>query len=213
MTIKEAFQKLANDLSASLRNPFFVGRTLHDDFADIADKIVDAGGSTVTVTPVVTEGTKIATITVDGTGKDLYAPETEVMQVVTEGTKIATINETDIYAPSNGGGSDWTFLGSKKGSGNIALPSTFNEILCCVTTSGTISDSNHKTLSVIIPSAQTGDVNFTIGLPIIPSTSGVSISGSLLYSHDSSNNSIGLNSVYSNGTSIISDATLYIYYR
>lgn len=108
MTIKEAFQKLANDLSASLRNPFFVGRTLHDDFADIADKIVDAGGSTVTVTPVVTEGTKIATITVDGTGKDLYAPETVVTQVVTEGTKIATINETDIYAPSSGGGIDYS---------------------------------------------------------------------------------------------------------
>ena len=78
MTIKEAFQKLANDLSASLRNPFFVGRTLHDDFADIADKIVDAGGSTVTVTPLVTEGTKIATITVDGTGKDLYAPSSGI---------------------------------------------------------------------------------------------------------------------------------------
>ena len=33
------------------------------------------GGSTVVVTPIVTTGTKIATITVDGTGSDLYAPE------------------------------------------------------------------------------------------------------------------------------------------
>lgn len=32
------------------------------------------GGSNVVVTPILTSGTKIATITVDGTGSDLYAP-------------------------------------------------------------------------------------------------------------------------------------------
>ena len=44
MTIKQAFEKLTANLSSSLRNPFFVGRTLHDTFADIAENI-DAGGS------------------------------------------------------------------------------------------------------------------------------------------------------------------------
>lgn len=39
-----------------------------------ADGEGGGGGSNVVVTPIVTTGTKIATITVDGTGSDLYAP-------------------------------------------------------------------------------------------------------------------------------------------
>lgn len=47
MTIKEAFQKLTISLSASMKNPFFIGRRLYQDFADIADNIEEGGsGST-----------------------------------------------------------------------------------------------------------------------------------------------------------------------
>ena len=45
MTIKQAFQKLTADLSSGLRNPFFVGRILHQDFAEIAEEIEGGGGS------------------------------------------------------------------------------------------------------------------------------------------------------------------------
>lgn len=76
MTIKQAFEKLTMVCGAALKNPFFVQRNLHDAFADIAANIEEGGGggSTVEVTPIVTEGTKIATITVDDVGTDLYAP-------------------------------------------------------------------------------------------------------------------------------------------
>lgn len=75
MTIKEAFEKLTAVTAAAMKNPFFVIRKLHDAFADIADKIEGGGGgSTVEVTQVVSSGTKIATITVDGTPTDLFAP-------------------------------------------------------------------------------------------------------------------------------------------
>lgn len=47
MTIKEAFGKLAISLSASMKNPFFIGRRLYQDFADIAENIEEGGsGST-----------------------------------------------------------------------------------------------------------------------------------------------------------------------
>lgn len=75
MTIKQAFEKLTAVTAAAMKNPFFVMRKLHDAFADIADKVEGGGGgSTVEVTQVVSTGTKIATITVDDTPTDLYAP-------------------------------------------------------------------------------------------------------------------------------------------
>ncbi len=106
MTIKEAFEKLTATTAAAMKNPFFVMRKLHDAFADIADKIEGGGGggSTVVVTPIVESGTKIATITVDETPADLYAPNVSVVQELTEGTKIGSVAGTDLYAPSGGGG-------------------------------------------------------------------------------------------------------------
>lgn len=75
MTIKQAFEKLTAVTAAAMKNPFFVMRKLHDAFADIADKVEGGGGgSTVEVTQVLSSGTKIATITVDDTPTDLYAP-------------------------------------------------------------------------------------------------------------------------------------------
>lgn len=76
MTIKEAFQKLSKVTNAGVKNPWFVIRNLGQTFADVADNVVDAGGSTVEVDPILESGTKIATISVDDDDYDLYAPST-----------------------------------------------------------------------------------------------------------------------------------------
>ena len=59
-------------------------------------------GSTVVVTQRLSSGTRIATITVDGSGTDLYAPSVSVTQTQgsTGGTRIASVNSTAIYAPT-----------------------------------------------------------------------------------------------------------------
>ena len=118
ITIKQAFEKLAMVTGAAVKNPWFVGRNLNQAFADIAENIEGGGGggSTVEVTQVLESGTKVATITVDDTPTDIFAPtpaeptDVEVTQVVSSGTKIATISvddvETDIYAPASGGGGE-----------------------------------------------------------------------------------------------------------
>ena len=124
MTIKEAFEKLTSVCAAGMKNPFFVMRKLHDAFADIADKIEGGGGggSTVEVTQVVSTGTKIATITVDDTPTDLYAPNTEVVQTVTEGTKIGSVAGTELYAPADAGdvySTTDTVIGTWNGNKNV----------------------------------------------------------------------------------------------
>ena len=68
------------------------------------------GGDEVIITPVVTSGTKIADVSVNGVEKDLYCPtpptpiEIDVTPVVTSGTKIADVSvngvEKDLYAPT-----------------------------------------------------------------------------------------------------------------
>ena len=76
----------------------------------------------VEVTPIQLSGTKIATVTIDGTDYDLYAPNgggggdtVSWNQIQATGTKIAeiTINgsSTDVYVPAGSGGGDtvtWT---------------------------------------------------------------------------------------------------------
>lgn len=84
MTIKEAFEALGNACAKGMKNPFFVMKRLKDAFADVANKVVDAGGSTVTVTPIVESGIKIATITVDGDDSDLYTPNITPLHVYDE---------------------------------------------------------------------------------------------------------------------------------
>ena len=91
-----------------------------ENFANLEDRVSaleeGGGGSTVTVTQVVTSGEKLATITVDDTPTDIYAPTdtgdtVSVTQVVTSGEKIATITvndtPTDIYAS---GGGDYDYV-------------------------------------------------------------------------------------------------------
>lgn len=72
----------------------------------------NSGGSEVEVTQILSSGTKIAEISVDGDSTDLYAPESgsevSVTQILSSGTKIAEIEvdgvRTDLYAPQGGGG-------------------------------------------------------------------------------------------------------------
>lgn len=68
------------------------------------------GGDEVIITPVVTSGTKIADVSVNGVEKDLYCPtpptptEVDVTPIVTSGTKIADVSlngvERNLYAPN-----------------------------------------------------------------------------------------------------------------
>lgn len=74
------------------------------------------GGSTVSITPILATGTKIADFEIDGDEGSLYAPSggggggstVEVQQIQTSGTRIAVITvdnvPTNLYAPSGGGG-------------------------------------------------------------------------------------------------------------
>lgn len=73
----------------------------------IADGGGGGGGDSVIITPVVTSGTKIADVSVNGIDADLYAPnptEVTVDQVQQSGTKIASIEvngqSVDLYAPT-----------------------------------------------------------------------------------------------------------------
>lgn len=101
-----------NELLSHKQDTLTAGQniTIEDDTISAKDDI----GDTVTVTQIQSTGTKIATIKVNETDTDIYAPEggsgdtVEVTQVQTSGTKIATISvnsvPTDLYAPAGGGG-------------------------------------------------------------------------------------------------------------
>lgn len=75
LTIKQAFAALSDACANGMKNPFFVMRRLKESFADVADKVVDASGDKVTVTPITDSGTKIAEIKVNNTTSELYAPD------------------------------------------------------------------------------------------------------------------------------------------
>lgn len=73
----------------------------------IADGGGGGGGDSVVITPLVTSGTKIADVSVNGVDADLYAPnptEVTVDQEQQSGTKIGSIEvngvEVDLYAPN-----------------------------------------------------------------------------------------------------------------
>ena len=60
------------------------------------------GGSEVTITPVITEGTKIADYSIDGNEGAIYTPEIEISKNVLSGVKICEIEGVEIFAPSYG---------------------------------------------------------------------------------------------------------------
>lgn len=73
----------------------------------IADGGGGGGGDTVIITPIVTSGTKIADVSINGVEKDLYCPNPTQVRVTQEqqsGTKIGSIEvngvEVDLYAPN-----------------------------------------------------------------------------------------------------------------
>lgn len=74
MTIKEAFKKLHKAVKKAGLNPFFLINNLKDTFDDIADNIVDAGGSVVEVEPAQESGFLVGNVKVDGEDNYLYAP-------------------------------------------------------------------------------------------------------------------------------------------
>ena len=100
-----------NDMMSAKQDTLTAGQniTIAEDVISAKDDI----GDTVEVTQVQSTGTKIATVKVNNTPTDLYAPASsgdtvEVTQVQSTGTKIATISvnsvPTDLYAPAGGGG-------------------------------------------------------------------------------------------------------------
>lgn len=109
MALKDHILKLADGVSKCQENAKSLAQVIFRGLDDIADNLPEhpGGGSDVTVTQVLSSGTKTATITVDDTPTDLYAPDpTDVVvtQEQTSGTKIATITvdntPTDLYAPT-----------------------------------------------------------------------------------------------------------------
>lgn len=82
---------------------------------DLIDSGGGGGGSTISITPTLSSGTKIADYEIDGDEGSLYAPSgggggstVSVEQIQTSGTRIAVITvdgtATNLYAPSGGGG-------------------------------------------------------------------------------------------------------------
>ena len=109
MALKDHILKLADGVSKCQENAKSLAQVIFRGLDDIADNLPEhpGGGSDVSVTQVLSSGTKTATITVDDVDTDLYAPDpTDVVvtQEQTSGTKIATITvddtPTDLYAPS-----------------------------------------------------------------------------------------------------------------
>lgn len=109
MALKDHILKLADGVSKCQENAKSLAQVIFRGLDDIADNLPEhpGGGSDVSVTQVLSSGTKTATITVDDVDTDLYAPDpTDVVvtQEQTSGTKIATITvddtPTDLYAPT-----------------------------------------------------------------------------------------------------------------
>lgn len=109
MALKDHILKLADGVSKCQENAKSLAQVIFRGLDDIADNLPEhpGGGSDVSVTQVLSSGTKTATITVDDTPTDLYAPDptdVDVTQVLSSGTKIATVTvddtPTDLYAPT-----------------------------------------------------------------------------------------------------------------
>ena len=90
LTIKQAFAALSDACANGMKNPFFVMRRLKESFADVADKVVDASGDKVTVTPITDSGTKIAEIKVNNTTSELYAPTSDAKVFIDTANKITS---------------------------------------------------------------------------------------------------------------------------
>jgi len=105
----------------------FTAETFNDLEDRIEEGINSATGTDVSVTPIVTSGTNLATISVDETDYTIKMPNaqvTEIVRAVTSGVKIATFNQsfsggggftsTELYAPAQVSEIDDTSTASDK---------------------------------------------------------------------------------------------------
>ena len=108
MTLKSIIAKFKKELRTTFQSQKNI-MDVTDKYLNMIEDASTGGGSDVSVTQIQTTGTKIATITVDDTPTDLYAPtgggsDVSVSQIQSTGTKIATITvddtPTDLYAPA-----------------------------------------------------------------------------------------------------------------
>lgn len=107
-------------------------------------------GDTVTVTPTLSSGTKIADISVNGTSKALYAPSStsgsnvQVQPILTTGTEIAKITVNGVpyslRAPETGSGGDTPGGGGQGGSQPEHVPYSEFETWYCSETGKTLAE-------------------------------------------------------------------------
>lgn len=88
------FRSTSDRFSADFRN---TDERFGADFGAIQ---IGGGGSDIIVEPILTEGTKIATITVDDEPADLYAPTPEAPPVTSVNGKTGAVNlgASDVHA-------------------------------------------------------------------------------------------------------------------
>lgn len=76
-----------------------------DEYKGKLDGVSTEANKTTVTAETMTAGTKIGTVSIDGTDTDLYAPAVTVTSTNTTGAKIATVSvngvDTDIYAAAN----------------------------------------------------------------------------------------------------------------
>lgn len=99
MALKDHILKLADGVSKCQENAKSLAQVIFRGLDDIADNLPEPTPSTtVTVTPIVDEGVKIASITVNENTSDLYAPNPMHMYSTTEHIVGKWIDgTTDVY--------------------------------------------------------------------------------------------------------------------
>lgn len=100
-TLKSSIEALANNIGKCQENPRSLKSELERGLMDMADNATSGGGSTVTVTPVLESGTKIATIGVDESSYDLYCetvPATMDADDVNYDNTTSGLTATDVQA-------------------------------------------------------------------------------------------------------------------
>lgn len=136
MTIKEAFEALSNACAKGMKNPFFVMKRLKESFADVADKVVDAGGSVVDVVPAQDSGYLVGNIKVDGEDNYLFAPQqVPPLHIYTSEERLVAVwlhdgISEDVYERM------LTFTTGISASGDLAIPHGISNVNKVLTFSG-----------------------------------------------------------------------------
>lgn len=123
------------------------------------------GGSEVTITPVITEGTKIADYSIDGTAGELYAPEAgdtvEVTPTLNVGDKVADIAVNGVnkalYSQSYGYANDMHDVNSET-IGGLQKGSNITPIMVKAVSYADQSGVGGETIGVL----SVGDTDFSV---------------------------------------------------